>query len=280
MARKPAEPPTPEPPSLSPAVAIARLRELLPRMRTLASSGQVSADDEQTLTFALTAELTRALGKYHEQIADIANAGAWRTFNVDGEGQAARERAARTELRAKLLEELIAQMERDLKDVVPPAPRQSGAEGVASRVETLLRRFPRIARRMRDRHAQRPTLEINDEYDVQDLLHALLALYFDDIRAEEWTPSYAGKSSRMDFLLKDEQCVVETKMTRQGLGGKEVGDELIIDIGRYGAHQDCKTLICFVYDPMARIGNPDGLERDLSGTRDGIAVKVIIAPKS
>lgn len=124
-----------------------------------------------------------------------------------------------------------------------------------------------------------PTLEINDEYDVQDLLHALLDLYFDDIRAEEWTPSYAGKSSRMDFLLKDEQCVVETKMTRAGLGGKEVGDQLIIDIGRYGAHQDCKTLICFVYDPLMKIGNPDGLERDLSGTRDGISVKVIVAPK-
>lgn len=45
-------------------------------------------------------------------------------------------------------------------------------------------------------------LFLEDEYDVQDLPHALLLLYFDDVRAEEWTPSYAGKSARMDFLLK------------------------------------------------------------------------------
>ena len=28
---------------------------------------------------------------------------------------------------------------------------------------------------------------------------------FDDIRPEEYTPSYAGGSSRIDFLLKDEK---------------------------------------------------------------------------
>jgi len=34
----------------------------------------------------------------------------------------------------------------------------------------------------------------------------------------------------MDFLLKNEQIVVETKMTRPKLREKEVGDQLIIDI--------------------------------------------------
>jgi REase_DpnII-MboI len=64
------------------------------------------------------------------------------------------------------------------------------------------------------------------EYDVQDLLHALLHLYCDDIRTEEWTPSYAGASSRMDFLLKKEKIVVEVKKTRQGLDAREVGEQL------------------------------------------------------
>jgi hypothetical protein len=50
-----------------------------------------------------------------------------------------------------------------------------------------------------DRHDGRPTLGVGDEYDVQDLLHALLRLFFDDIRPEERTPSYAGESTRMDF---------------------------------------------------------------------------------
>jgi REase_DpnII-MboI len=60
-------------------------------------------------------------------------------------------------------------------------------------------------------------LAITDEYDVQDHLHALLRLHFDDVREEEWTPSYGGARARMDFLLKRERKVVETKMTWAGL---------------------------------------------------------------
>ena len=33
---------------------------------------------------------------------------------------------------------------------------------------------------LRERYDQRPTLDVNDEYDVQDLFHALLTLSFDD----------------------------------------------------------------------------------------------------
>jgi len=38
--------------------------------------------------------------------------------------------------------------------------------------------------------------------DVQDFLHAILKLYFDDIRTEEWHHSFAASYSRTDFLLK------------------------------------------------------------------------------
>jgi hypothetical protein len=85
-------------------------------------------------------------------------------------------------------------------------------------------RFHLVARQMRSRHDNRATLDVEDEYDTQDLLHALLQLRFDDIRPEEWTPSYAGGSSRMDFLLKQEKIVIEVKKTRKGLAAKEVGE--------------------------------------------------------
>ena len=64
---------------------------------------------------------------------------------------------------------------------------------------------------MKNRHDKRAPLEIDDEYDVQDALHAILKLHFKDIREEEYTPSYAGSSSRVDFLLKEEQIVIEVK---------------------------------------------------------------------
>jgi len=145
-------------------------------------------------------------------------------------------------------------------------------------MEYLCKRFHLVVRQLRSRHNGRQTLQIEDEYDVQDLLHALLTIYFDDIRPEEWTPSYAGGSSRMDFLLKQEQIVVEVKKTRNGLGAKEVGDQLLIDIQRYKTHPDCKTLFCFVYDPDGRISNPRGIENDLNKTYNGLPVKVLITP--
>lgn len=84
---------------------------------------------------------------------------------------------------------------------------------------------------------------------------------------------------RVDFLLKQEKIVIEVKKTRETLKDKEIGEQLIIDIKRYSQNQYCETLICFVYDPDRAISNPNGLEKDLSGTHDELEVKVIIAPK-
>jgi hypothetical protein len=146
-------------------------------------------------------------------------------------------------------------------------------------LEQLGDRFHRVALSLRSRHAGRPPFEVNNEYDVQDLFEALLHTRFDDIRPEEWTPSVAGKASRIDFLLKQEQIMVEMKMTREGLNDGRLGDELIIDSDKYKAHPDCKGLFCFVYDPEHRLKNPDAIESDLSRKTDGLSVRVQVRPK-
>jgi hypothetical protein len=145
-------------------------------------------------------------------------------------------------------------------------------------LHNIFDRFHSIAIQLRNRYNGRATLDVQDEYDVQDLLHALLKLNFDDIRKEEWTPSYAGGSSRMDFLLKNEQTVVEVKKTRAGLGDKELGKQLIEDKARYQVHPDCKKLICFTYDPDGRIINPKGIQNDLNQETDKFKVVIIIKP--
>ena len=141
----------------------------------------------------------------------------------------------------------------------------------------IIEKFHLVARQLRDRYDSRETLDVSDEYDVQDLFHALLYINFDDIRAEEWTPSYAGKCARQDFLLKEENIVIEIKKTRHGLSSKEIGDQLIIDIARYKSHPNCNTLICFVYDPEERINNPIGIEKDLTSENEelNVIVKII-----
>lgn len=153
-------------------------------------------------------------------------------------------------------------------------------ETLLTTLERIFSRFHVVVKRLRNRHSKRQTLDVNDEYDVQDLLHSLLLIFFDDIRAEEVTPSCAGKSARMDFLLKKECIAVEVKMTRQGLGDKEIGDQLLVDIKRYKEHTNCSTLVCFVYDPDGRITNPTGLIFDLQNpSTEELEVRVFIYPR-
>ena len=119
---------------------------------------------------------------------------------------------------------------------------------------------------------------MDDEYDVQYVLRALLALEFDDVRDETWTPDYAGGSARQDFLLPWERIVLEARRTRDSLTTRRLGDELLIDIGRYAADPRVDTLVCFVYDPEHRVDNPRGFEADLSRTHENLDVLVFIAP--
>ncbi|MEZ0611988.1 hypothetical protein ACAW74_25980 [Fibrella sp. WM1] len=142
----------------------------------------------------------------------------------------------------------------------------------------LFDRFHLVARQLRSRHGNRDTIDIKDEYDVQDVLHTLLLLDFDDIRAEEWTPSHAGSSSRMDFLLRDFKIVIEVKKTRSSLTVKELGEQLIVDIERYQSHPNCEILLCFVYDPDGYVRNPRGIENDLSREEGDLKVRVYIRP--
>jgi hypothetical protein len=146
-------------------------------------------------------------------------------------------------------------------------------------LETIMDRFHLVAKQIRQRYDERSTLDIKDEYDTQDLMHSLLRLYYDDIRAEEWNPSYAGGSTRSDFLLKNEKIVIEIKKTRNTLKTKQLGEQLIIDIAKYKTHPDCKLLYCFVYDPEGYITNPRGLENDLNDESKEMKVKVKIIPK-
>jgi DpnII restriction endonuclease len=147
-------------------------------------------------------------------------------------------------------------------------------------VRLICERFHAVAVQLRNRREKRQTLTINDEYDVQDLLNVLLRLHFDDVRPEEPTPSFGGGASRMDFLLKKEQMVVEAKMTRAALKDKELCNDLIQDVARYKNHADCKKLVCLVYDPTAFIKNPNGVESDIQKlSSESLGVEAIIVPK-
>jgi len=139
-------------------------------------------------------------------------------------------------------------------------------------------RFLNVERELEVRREKRPTLEVTDEYDAQDLMRSLLAIFFEDVRPEDVAPITAGASSRVDFVLPDFELAIELKFARDSMDAKSLGEELIVDRERYAARQGVRHLLCLAFDHRGRLRNPRGLERDLSrdSSSEGFAVTVRI----
>lgn len=142
-------------------------------------------------------------------------------------------------------------------------------------------RFHRAVVPLTERRRGKSVIDFSDEYDVQDVFGVLLRCAYEDVRAEEWTPSYSGTSARIDFVIKDTKTAAELKRARPQ---QKIGNELILDIARYAKHPDVENLVCFVYDPDSVLrGDAAQIEKDLSGRRiqDGRAldVTVLVRPR-
>ncbi|WHZ22642.1 MAG: hypothetical protein OJF47_001754 [Nitrospira sp.] len=165
----------------------------------------------------------------------------------------------------------------------PVAPVTRPPIGTEDATRDLLRktcvRFHLVARQLRLRKEYRPTLEINDEYDLQDLFYALLRLQFDEVGTEEWSPDYADGARRTTYLLDWDRTAVVVKRTGPGLSTKDLAEQVKVDAAHYSARPNGNTLLCFIYDPDGRIGNPRGLEADLATVGNTYGVEVIVAPK-
>jgi hypothetical protein len=169
---------------------------------------------------------------------------------------------------------LLAQ--RQILTEAQQALRGSGYSDDIALVERICRGFGEFLIPLTHRQRGRTAFVIQDEYDVQDVLHGLLRIFFDDVRPEDFAPERAGARSRIDFVLKSQRLIVEAKMTRPGLGAAKVGEQVIIDMERYRSHPDCDALVALVYDPERLITNRRTLEADLSGERDGLVVRVVV----
>jgi hypothetical protein len=170
---------------------------------------------------------------------------------------------------------------------ISPAPAPSGTGSLNTSLETdhlsitkkVCQRFHLVARQLRLRGEYRSTVNVEDECDVQDLMHALLRQHFDDIGTDEWIPSYGNGVSRTTYLLDHDRLAIVVKKTRTGLSRKDLADQVRADVERYRDRGRCTQLLCFIYDPEGRIGNPRGLESELSTTSEHFAVDVVVAPK-
>lgn len=161
-------------------------------------------------------------------------------------------------------------------DTFPPVPESPFELNL---VKTICTNFNKFDVNIKRRHGNRDTIHINDEYDLQDALRSILRLFIDDIRPEDFVPSYAGGNSRVDFFIPERNIVIETKMASSSLRDKEIGEQLMIDVDRYKQLPQYQHLICFVYDKDSNVSNPTGLISDLEKLTDNkMQVSVIISP--
>jgi hypothetical protein len=189
----------------------------------------------------------------------------------------------RIDRKVKWFKELARRIDNHFPEVGEAVPKALPSETMSAleKVDLLCSRFHAVVNQLHQpmRANKSPSgSPLQSEYNVQELLHALLWIFFTDVRREDPVPQRAGASSRTDFVLKKEEIIIEVKKTRSNLRDNKIGKELIIDIERYKARKDCKVAYCFVYDPDHFIKNPAGLE-ELSRNEGELAVKVMVLPK-
>jgi REase_DpnII-MboI len=131
----------------------------------------------------------------------------------------------------------------------------------------ILNTFSIVSGQLEKRGRGRPPFEIENEYDLQDLLFAILRSVFEDARREEWTPQRAGSAKRIDIVVPSINSVIETKFLRNASHAKAVANELRIDFECYHDHENCGQLVALCMDPGRHLLDPEQFESDLSGLR-------------
>ena len=167
----------------------------------------------------------------------------------------------------------------DVLQVAENIAKSDPSKNQFSALILVLNRFHKVAQAIRDRHSDKETIIIQNEYDVQDLLNGLLQINFEDVRKEDFSPSHAGANSRLDFVLKKEKIILEVKMTSEQSTIDKLGRELLVDIGRYKEYPDCNDLVIFIYDRGDLIRNKTGFINDLQKqSTSKLRVTVVINP--
>lgn len=154
-----------------------------------------------------------------------------------------------------------------LLDALTAAPQHRVAR--QSAIEAVMRvidQFPAATHALRQRQRSRPPFVINDEYDAQDLFHALALGVLPDLVPEDPASKVAGKGSRLDFTSRSARLGVELKYLRSAADLERVRQEILVDESTYQMHPHVETVAVLVHDPLRHVA-PDqqaAFEADLS----------------
>jgi len=122
--------------------------------------------------------------------------------------------------------------------------------------------------------------KIEDEYDVQDLVHAVLRAYLKYSVQEDTMNKVAGtRSGRVDISIEELGLLIEIKFSRRPDDNKVFFDAFSKDLVLYSSWAPLKHLFYIIYNHNL-LKDPEGLEK-LSGKKEisgkKFEVKVILA---
>jgi len=150
------------------------------------------------------------------------------------------------------------------------------AEDPLTAFERILRRVPRMVRELRNRQGDRPPFRVEDRRDLEDLMRALLPLWFDNVWPQARTPSYSA-TTHTDFRVDSEGLMVVVKLVRAAGDDARLTAEWQEDVQYYLTQASCRTLLGFVYDPLARLPDPRRVEAVSSPTNGAFDARLVIA---
>jgi hypothetical protein len=125
----------------------------------------------------------------------------------------------------------------------------------------LCERLPYAARVLAGRRKGKDPFEVSDEYDVQDLLHAIIRAYLKYAIDEEPLGKVGGaRSSRADLALPDLKTLVEVKYVRRPDDQQRIVEELAQDLILYSAWAPLESFVYLVYN-SGDLRDPEALRR-------------------
>jgi hypothetical protein len=113
----------------------------------------------------------------------------------------------------------------------------------------LCKRVPQAHKPVLHRRAGKPPFNIEDEYDVQDFVHALVRAYLKYSVQEDPIGKIGGvKASRADISIEDIGVLIEAKFVRSPGDQKEIVKQLSEDLVLYTKWGPLKVLVFVVYN--------------------------------
>jgi REase_DpnII-MboI len=161
----------------------------------------------------------------------------------------------------------------------PPSNVADGIKNGLELIVQLSRRFHEAVLSLKIHPHGGSVWQVSNEWDCQYLFGSILAVYFPDVRKEEWNPSVAGSSARCEFFIKPLRMMIELKFARDPKDQKKFKQELAADLLDYGANSECDHVVALIYDPQCHLADAVALQSDLSGPTKGLKdVRIVISP--